>query len=98
MLFEEFTLNIHYRGTEWELDVRECYRHDGTRRWEILQGGIVICFVNYNSGIWNWEIAAALHPVVLEDTLQFLSNELKSILQQGVLSYYECFTDRKIKI
>jgi hypothetical protein len=96
MLFENFNLNLSYRDRICELEVRELYGNPEVRSFEVLQGGITILILAFNDNAWHLSMIEGLHPVVKQDTEDFVSQELQTLLVQAVTSYYQLFTDRKI--
>ena len=96
MLFESFTITLNYRDLPCELDIRERYANDGSRSFEVIQGGIGIILLTFDKGDWTMCIADDLHEIVKHDTETFVSDGLVKLLVQAIVNYYDCFTERKI--
>ncbi len=88
MLFESFVITINYRGQLCELEIRECYGNLGVRAFEIVQGGIVIIALVYRDKVWQMTIMDDLHPVVRQDTEDFVSQELQLIISEAIRTHY----------
>jgi hypothetical protein len=97
MLFEAFTLTFVYKEALCDLEIRELTFSDEMCSWEIVQGGVSILCVTYKSNEWRMVLDETAHPVVKQDTEKFVSQELASILKQGIITHYDCFTNHKIK-
>jgi hypothetical protein len=96
MLFEAFNITIMYRECDWELEIREIHRMQAGRHFEVIQGGISIVILMFENGEWQMYLVDDLHPIVKQDTENFVSPELVELLIQAIVNYYDCFTDRKI--
>lgn len=97
MLFESFTLTLVYREALCDLDIREVSFTDNFSSWEIVQGGLAILTMTFNAHGWEMTINEDASPIVKQDTERFVSQELINILKQGIVTHYDCFTNRKIK-
>lgn len=88
MLFENFIITIKYRGRLCELEIRECYSNLDMKAFEIVQGGIVVIALIYKSKVWQMTIMDGLHPVVRQDTEDFVSQELQLIVSEAIRTHY----------
>lgn len=97
MLFEEFNLTFVYNEALCDLEIREVTFSDNCCSWEIVQGGISILRITYKHSEWEMTVDETAHTIVKHDTERFVSQELMTILKQGIVTHYDCFTNRKIK-
>ena len=97
MLFESFDLSISYRGMACDLTIMECYEDVSVRKFEVVQGGITIFKLSYMGSEWVASITEDLHPVVKQDTEDFVSQELVRTLGLAIRAHYQLFKADKIK-
>ena len=97
MLFESFDLSISYRNRSCDLTIRESYEDISVRKFEIVQGGITIFMLSYLNGDWVVNIMEDLHPVVKQDTEDFVSQELIKTLGLAIRAHYQLFKADKIR-
>lgn len=80
-----------------DLTIREIYEDVNVRRFEVVQGGIAIFKLSYLQGKWVADIFKDLHPVVKQDTEDFVSQELIDKLGFAIRAHYQLFKADKIK-
>jgi hypothetical protein len=96
MLFESFSITLNYGGRDCELDVNEMYKQDGSRCFEIVQGGLGIMLLMFSNSRWRVCIVDDLHPIVKQDTDNFITGELIELLIDAIVGHYDRTTERKI--
>lgn len=95
MLFESFIITVNYRSRLCELEIRECYGNLNVRAFEVVQGGIAVLSLVYKDKEWHMAIMEGLHPVVKQDTEDFMSQELKKILSQAIMAHYQLIAGKR---
>lgn len=97
MLFESFDIAISYRDMPYELTIRENYEDATIRSFEVVQGGITIFKLSYVQERWIVKLFEDLHPVVKQDTEDFVTQELIETLGMAIRAHYQLFKADIIK-